>query len=313
MEQFIEAIVKVLKGMVGDTYEIKVRRQVRMNDIVLYALNFIKGNQRYAKNIYIEPYYRVHNMGFSIEEMARKILDELHDDKEYVSMLEEYSVMDWSNFDNVKDKLIVRVASQKYNQEFLKDKCYIHVMDLAKIFYVLVERDDIGITSIAIPQKSLGMWNITLEQMEVIADKNMKRLFPAVITPLGDVMKEQYPLLPDECLEQIHSIEDFNVGMFILSNDSGVNGASLMLDKDVLREFADEHGVDEVILIPSSLHECMLVPKGVSIALTEKSCLEMLHDANLEAVERRELLSNNIYLYSRKNNLITMWEECNEQ
>lgn len=313
MEQFIEEIVKVLKEMVGDAYEIKVRRQVRLNDIVLYALNFIKGNQRYAKNIYVEPYYRVHNMGFSIEEMARKVLDELHDDKEYVSLLEEFSVMDWSNFDNIKDKLIVRIASQKYNQEFLQDKCYIPIMDLVKIFYVLVERDDIGITSIAIPKKSLDMWDVTLEQMEAIAEENMKRLFPAVITPLGDVMKEQYSLLSDECMEQIQSIEDFNVGMFILSNDSGINGASLMLDKDVLRGFADEHGVNEVILIPSSLHECMLVPKGVSATLTEKSCLEMLHDANLEAVERRDLLSNNIYLYNRKSNIIIKCEECEEQ
>jgi len=309
MKDFVDKITKRLESMVGDTYNIVVREHVRVNDIKLYALNFLQKNQKCAKNIYLEPYYAVHQMGFSIEEMARKILDELNDEKEYISMLEGYSLIAINDFDEVKDNIVVRIVSQQYNQEFLKDKYYIPFLDLAIILYLIVDRDDIGISSIAITKQMVSNWNVSDEELKEVSNANMKRLFPARIKSLADVMLEECEQLQIESTEIMDEVKNCEVEMYVLSTENSMNGAVLMLDDIIMKEFADEHGVEQVIIIPSSLHECMLVPKKDDMRLTEEHCLQMLRDANLGTVRREDLLSNNLYIYDKSKNEVTMWND----
>ena len=44
--------------------------------------------------------------------------------------------------------------------------------------------------------------------------------------------------------------------LYILSNLSGIRGASAILDQNALKEFGDKFGVKKIFAIPSSIHEC---------------------------------------------------------
>lgn len=66
----------------------------------------------------------------------------------------------------------------------------------------------------------------------------------------GEIKKE---------LEVLESVED-RVDMYILTNNTGINGAACMLYDDVIKNFAKVKNRNAFIL-PSSVYELMLVPE----------------------------------------------------
>ena len=69
-----------------------------------------------------------------------------------------------------------------------------------------------------------------------------------------------------------------------------------MMYPNVLKDFANEQDVD-LFIIPSSVHEVILVPKEGGSA---KRLNEILNDVNQNSVDPIEILSNRIYSYSRE-------------
>lgn len=48
--------------------------------------------------------------------------------------------------------------------------------------------------------------------------------------------------------------------MYVITNRSRQRGASAILNKELLRQFACEHHCQKIVILPSSIHECILVP-----------------------------------------------------
>ena len=48
--------------------------------------------------------------------------------------------------------------------------------------------------------------------------------------------------------------------MYVISNKSSMRGASAVLDKKVLEDIGRKHGTDTLIILPSSIHEVLVVP-----------------------------------------------------
>ena len=54
---------------------------------------------------------------------------------------------------------------------------------------------------------------------------------------------------------------------FIISNKSKVKGASAILNKKVLAEFGERYHTNKIVVLPSSVHEMLLVPYTEEIDL----------------------------------------------
>lgn len=82
--------------------------------------------------------------------------------------------------------------------------------------------------------------------------------------------------------------------MYVLSNKSNMKGASAMLDKKGIEELADRIGVHEFVLLPSSIHECILVPKmgDMDMEMFEN----MVREVNETTVDPLERLVDRAYL-----------------
>ena len=91
--------------------------------------------------------------------------------------------------------------------------------------------------------------------------------------------------------------------MYILTNETKLNGAACILYENVLYDFAQKLGEDLYIL-PSSVHEVILLPK---LSVFEKDELvNMVREVNTEGVAAEEVLSDHVYEYNRTQRLITM-------
>lgn len=79
-------------------------------------------------------------------------------------------------------------------------------------------------------------------------------------------------------------------GMTIITNKQKHLGAACVLNKEKLKELANEWGVTEVALLPSSTHEVIVMPYDGTITLEELS--NMVREINGTEVDEVDQLSD---------------------
>lgn len=81
--------------------------------------------------------------------------------------------------------------------------------------------------------------------------------------------------------------------MFVLSNDAGMYGAAAILNDSIRQEIVEKVG--DFYVLPSSIHETLIVPKDAGMELNELE--QMVQEVNYTQVASEERLSDHIYEY----------------
>ena len=89
--------------------------------------------------------------------------------------------------------------------------------------------------------------------------------------------------------------------LYLLTNQMGYNGAAAILYEGVLKNFAEEVGKD-LILLPSSIHEVLLLPDNGDSDYEALSAL--VREVNEAQVRREEWLSDHVYRYLKEEDRI---------
>lgn len=307
MEDFIKELVEKLEELLymsGDEVFIDLVDVCKTNDTVLHSIVIKTSREQISKNIYVEPYFAMNMRGTSVEEIAQNII-EFSNDKSYEEHIKE-NLIDVNDYDAVKEKIILRLVSKELNETFLEDKLYVPVgkTDLVAVFYVLMTKDDSGISSTAASNKYIDSWKVeSVESLYEQALSNTMKIFPPMVRNMATFAKDK--LGCDEVDEAM--IEAAGDVMHILSNDTCINGATSMLYKGILKEFAEVHNVDEIVILPSSRHEVILLPQFGEIDY--RYCDEMVKEINKCVVDHMDVLSNHIYIYDLHSDEVSMWSE----
>ena len=149
----------------------------------------------------------------------------------------------------------------------------------------------------------MNTWAVTADYLYELAVSNLTAANVGTFASMNEVMAEMMmPNIIEECggdreaaeqmLEMMMPPED---KMFVLSNKSKVNGASILLDKQMMQKVIDKVGTDFYIL-PSSIHECLVVPATQDMEPSD--LVAMVREVNQTNVEICDRLSDEIYTYS---------------
>lgn len=87
--------------------------------------------------------------------------------------------------------------------------------------------------------------------------------------------------------------EHMDSGIYIMTTKDKYYGAAAISNKKLLREFAEKYHTDKIVMIPSSVHEVLLLPDATDYDLDELS--NLVQDVNDSNVEPEERLSNHAY------------------
>lgn len=305
---FVSEITAMVKKIMGGEYEIKIYQVTKNNSLELDSLVILKKDNNFAPNIYLLPYYEEHLNGAKVKELAEKLCNTY-----YQYRVPAISKSFTYAFEDIKDFITYRLVSYERNRKLLEKIPHIMYLDMAITFHCLVREDNEGIGTIRITNEHMQLWNISLQELHQRAISNTSRLFPFHIQSMDEVIlgmlgendmdcrdKEQSELiLKDITMHQ----EADNRKMYILTNQKGINGASCLLYENVLKDFSKQIQSDFFIL-PSSIHEVILVPYDRT--MTKEILSEMVRDVNHTQVARDEILSDNVYYYSRKRNSVTL-------
>lgn len=88
--------------------------------------------------------------------------------------------------------------------------------------------------------------------------------------------------------------EELYVPMLVVTNTRGFRGASSVLDVNTIRTVANRFGSRKLVMLPSSIHECILIPYEENMTLDELNF--MVRSVNESEVESEDVLSDRAYI-----------------
>ena len=215
-----------------------------------------------------------------------------------IEIKEKYGI-DVTDFDNVKDKIIMTVSgSQKpETADMAAARPYKTIEDMT-VFYAIAlkESPDGELVSIPITKEILREWDISPDEFVSIADKEAPKNAPYTFQGMSQVLGLSSDDLGDDEPEI----------MFVVSNESRCKGAGVIGYPDIFNEISDKLGGDFFVL-PSSIHEFLVVVDNGDF----KSCEleDMVKDVNSSVVNPSDVLTDHAYHYDSK---AMLFEEVHE-
>lgn len=306
-DSFITTIKYLVSRRMGSGYNIRVVKVLKNNSLELDSLVVLKEGKNIAPNIYLEPYYDSYLEGTPLEELAERLCSIYQHCS--IPVIDEnftYSLSEMQSF------IFYRIISFSRNQKLLTTVPHIRYLDLAITFHCLVRNDGEGIGTVRITHEHMERWGLKLEDLMEMATMNTEQLFPATIRSMEEMIigliegnDSDMRLADHDIIFPKTKDEDSTDSkkMYILTNQKGINGATCMLYKGVIKTFANQLNSDLYIL-PSSIHEIILLPYDSS--LSKASLDRMVKEINGSQVPSDEVLSDHVYRYSLKDNKITL-------
>lgn len=293
-EEFITFTQKTLEKKLPHDIQLTRHQVLKLNNIRLEGIAFNRRDQNTAPTIYMNDYYTQFKNGRPHEDIILEIRSIYMANQDGPSISVEYL----KDFGNVRSRVVYKIIHYASNAELLESIPHIPFLDLAIVFYLLIDQNSLGSTTTLIQNQHLELWKVSLEELYRLAQTNTPQLLPHMIRSIEAVLKEMLhtQLAPDIDFQDEEPDPELDPQMYVLTNSNGINGSSCILYEDVLKHFAEDIGSD-LIILPSSLHEVLLLPRTDMMNLANYR--QMVLDINESQVLKEDRLSNQIYQFSR--------------
>lgn len=272
-------------------HEKKVRNGIQVPQITLHGIT------NTAPLLPIEPYYACVAQGSFVGNVMKKMAEDYQRyEKEQPHIAEIMQEINPARFETVKDKITFALVNQRNNEDFLKDAAHLPFEDLAKVFYIQLNTDMYAKVTTDLCEQ----WGVTPQELEAFALENMPKLSPAVLFDLDESilrgMRRNH--LDEKCALQEN--------LYALTNEATQLGAAVGFYPDLM-ETISERFQDPFYIIPSSVHELILLPQKAGMKLSDVKA--MVRQVNKETVPAADFLSDNVYYYDTKTKEIKLMRE----
>lgn len=280
--QFIQAVELRVKEEAPEKVRVAVHTARKNNGAFRKGILLSEQNVNISPTIYLEEYYNQFRQGIPVEEIAEEILA-LYQKIRFKKSWKEDTLSDYKA---IRERIVYRLINYDANSTMLADMPYVRYLDLAIVFYVLLEVNGYGTASMMIENKHLKEWNVSKAQVYAQACENTRYLLPYEFQTMRAVIED---LTGEE-----EPVDD--EGIYVLSNNLRSYGAAVILYPGRLGQIGDYLGEDYYVL-PSSVHETIIIPE--SMAPGKEMLSDMVEEINHTQVDAEEILSDQAYFYDR--------------
>lgn len=200
-----------------------------------------------------------------------------------------------NSWDWVKDKLVLSLYNTELHKDYLKNKVYETIDDLALTPRIFVNVNSEDIASTLIDYHLLKNWGVTKEDVMQQAKISAPKLLPLCIVDTRNLFFG----IADKKIIDINNqkISDvtYDPSMYAITTNLETTGASIFYE-GVLDELSNVFG-GFFFIIPSSLCEVLVMPGDKSMSPEELS--EMIKSVNNsnDIIKPKEILANHGYVY----------------
>lgn len=211
---------------------------------------------------------------------------------------ESLKKMMYEKYDNIK---FVLLGKNQVNQEQLELIPYEKFNDL----YICYQFEDNNKFLDLVANKWLEKEGLTKKMLRDIAKHNLQKMDFRITTLIHSAIFgiEGERVYNNENLEELTRYDH----MYVLTDKYMELGASLLLNKEVLKRLSN-HFESDLAIIPSSIHELIIVPLRSDVQVNIKELNNAIVDTNKSYLKNNEKLTNSVYKYTRNTNYITIIE-----
>ena len=276
-----------------DRSQVVLKNVTKANDTKLTGICVKKEGFNISPAFYLERSFDEYQNGMSVNDVMMELRDTV--EKELSKITQDFDVSFVNTFDSAKERLSCKLINGKANAEYLKDKPSEKFHDLAVVYILKVDApghgDENVIDSIAVTNSLMDSWGVTKEDLHSAMMENLAKEEISVKTLRGTLMEMGTAFL-GETLPEISEPEISEP--YVLTNKNAIFGAIAILRDDIMQKISEKMGGDYWI-IPSSVHECLIMPKTFG---TLHELNDMVRSVNATEVKQEEQLSDHVYEYN---------------
>lgn len=272
-QTFITAMHDRMKAQMKSGGKVEVYRTVKNNGMVRTGLIFTQTGVNISPTIYLEEFYEQYLQGVSIDILTQK-LREIYEEVQMKQSISYQNILDYSQ---IQDRIVYKLIQKQANEQLLEDLPYEQFLDLAMVYYVLLDKTEFGTATLLIRNEHVKGWNIRKEDVIQAAGRNTPQLLPI----------------------ELEKVTEY---MYIATNRTHSLGAGVMLYDEWKKTVAEIR--ENFFVIPSSIHELILIPE--SFGMDRQQLGAMVKEINATEVAREEVLSDTVYYYDRGTGSISM-------
>lgn len=205
---------------------------------------------------------------------------------------EEQSGIIPEKYGEICNLIFAKLINTREHMDLLADLPNRAVLDLSLIFYFFRDNDPEG-EEIPVTNAMLQRWGVDDARIFTDAMLNTRNIMGECIRPLKEVIEDLLKGLSPE----MDASGDDRLPMYVLTNLWKRNGAICILYGDAVKELADTLDSD-LYVIPSSIHEMILVPAEQGISREELDTL--IREINETELAKDDVLSDHSYYFSRQ-------------
>lgn len=281
-QSIVNEVINYIQKELGDNFEIKSQEIRKNNGKILNGISLrANTNRGIASIIYIDDLlYR----GLNTQDIAKQVLlrykSNIGTDQSFTNIQNRIK-----HYDKIKDGLRIVLINKQRNKELLKEIPHMDYLDLVIVIEVAFKEEN---TSVTVTNNLLELWH--KDSTNVMSDAMVNfHQEKSIITSDEDIFKKFIESAPSEPF------------VYILSNESCYKGAIRMQDELSLTLFAMKHDVDQILIIPSSIHEVLLVPiyDESDLDINKEAINELIREVNQNVVLPEEVLSDHCYIWKK--------------
>lgn len=286
-QEFIEHVKEHVINEVSPSHKVTLQPILKNNGTIYDGLIIIDPLLNISPTIYLNPYYHRYLNGVSMEDIFEDIMTTYRENLPK----EDFDISIFKDYENASKRIVMKLVNRERNAVLLEDVPYVPFYDLAIIFVCSVTDFLDEYATILIHNQHLDLWGVTTEEIYNVAKHNtpylLKYSFERMEKVLEHLIDKPLPFVSD-------------INMYMLTNSMKIHGATCLIYPKLLEKIA-ERLQDNLIIIPSSIHEVLIIPEETS---KEEYTLEdyagIISDVNETQLTDDEVLSDHAYLYVRE-------------
>lgn len=197
------------------------------------------------------------------------------------------------SFEAAKDLLVCRLLSKEKNRDALdRGPLKRHPMG-AVLLFLVGDSPAEGTVDLQVTHQMAQRWGQTEKALFDRAFQNTWAKEQPKFRGLWGIIQG---------IEQEEPGQKDPVSSYVLTNQSGQYGATMILYPDILKTIREKLG-DDFYVLPSSIHELLIKPKTAE-EFSLKELERMVREVNQEVVSEYNFLSDHIYEYRAQEDVL---------
>lgn len=244
-----------------------------------------------APTVYVEDMFHNYKNGMTVRECAEwasEYLEKLRPEMPEISVI---------TFEDAEHKLCACVVNKDNNKELL---ARVPHRDIPGTDLSMIARFNLN------NEMSFMITNSNYQHLDIdSADKVMdiavansekdKFVCKGMNEVMADIMRADGA--PEALVQEITKGPD---ALYVLTNDSKWQGAVALGFPDVIKKATDVIGENKAYILPSSIHETLLIPESLGRDMGVDELKDMVFQVNATEVQANEVLSNQVYFWDGK-------------